>query len=59
MKKYPYRICMVCGSKYGKHTGCASTVYMAKCQVCGKKTWVTEPREFGYPEFPKGMKLYV
>jgi len=54
MKKieYPYQICFECGDAYGNHTGCASTMHEGKCQVCGKIAIVTEPRDFGYPDFP-------
>jgi len=28
-----------------------STVHMGTCDVCGKFSAVTEPRDFGYPNF--------
>jgi len=42
-------VCVKCGRKYGE---CVkdhiATFHVGKCDVCGSKTSVTEPRDFGY-----------
>ena len=50
-KPYPCRVCNDCGLMYGSPWTC-STWHTATCEVCGKTTSVTEPRDFRYPIFP-------
>lgn len=47
---YPTWVCLDCGLKLGKGraTKSCTTWHMAVCNVCGKKTAVTEPRDFGH-----------
>jgi rRNA maturation protein Nop10 len=42
-------ICSECGErlKTGRSTGGTSTWHAGKCDYCGKKQYVTEPRDFG------------
>jgi hypothetical protein len=47
-------ICSQCGEKYGKPRDCISTWHYGTCDYCGDETTVTEPRDYGYPELPKG-----
>jgi hypothetical protein len=51
-KPYPDWICSDCGMKYGKPRTDVSTFHMAKCDVCGNKKSVTQPRDYGYPTIP-------
>lgn len=45
----PVWVCMDCGAKYGaKLPGHVCTWHEDTCEVCGKFTSVTEPRDFGY-----------
>ena len=30
-----------------------STYHMGTCEVCGEKKYITETRDFGYPDFSK------
>lgn len=53
MKKYPDWICDSCGDKYGKYSAGCSTFHTGICGVCGEEASVTEPRDYGYPVFPK------
>ena len=61
LKAYPIWICPDCGLKNGKvSTACGCyTVHNGKCDVCGVEKAVTEPRDFGYPEFEGHMRLKV
>lgn len=54
---YPVWVCQLCGytASGGKQFMC-STWHMGLCDVCGQNQPVTEPRDFYYPEFPKGGK---
>jgi len=45
---YPTWICHNCGIKYGKRACGVATWHMDICDVCGKETEVTEPRDFGH-----------
>jgi len=57
--KYPTWICDPCGTFYGhgRHIY-VSTWHIGRCEVCGTAgVFVTEPRDFGYPVFPKKGKL--
>jgi len=40
--------CFTCGTKYGEPRGGVSSMWMAKCNVCGEETAVTETRDFRY-----------
>lgn len=64
MKKEINEVCSACGitanyltclKKYGrpplKKAFDISTFHEGKCQVCGKNTLVTEPRDYFYPDF--------
>lgn len=50
--KYPRRICTSCGLFYGHKPHWPSTYHMAPCGVCNESKMVTEPRDFGFPDFP-------
>jgi len=43
-------ICCECGDKYGKYSAGCSTFHEGNCEVCGKKSAITETRDFGYLE---------
>jgi len=50
--EYPVWVCADCGIKEARISKeGAATFHMDVCQVCGKHTYVTEPRDYGYPEF--------
>ena len=51
-KPYPTKICNDCGLMYGVPRGTCSTWHTETCEVCGKTTSITEPRDFRYPIFP-------
>lgn len=55
LKPYPTWICNDCGNKacysQHRHPSLMSTYHIGICDVCGEKTFVTEPRDFGYPKF--------
>lgn len=40
-------ICLDCGNKYGHRPVGLATWHEDICDICGKKTGVTEPRDFG------------
>ena len=46
----PSAVCLDCGKKYGCNPNKpgVSSYWVAKCDVCGKQTSVTEARDFGY-----------
>ena len=50
---YPSSVCMGCGMKACKiNTGKEVFIYRrGKCGVCGKETAVTDPLNYGYPNF--------
>ena len=52
MKPYPTKVCNDCGLMHGVPRGTCSTWHTETCEVCGKTTYVTEPRDFRYPIFP-------
>ena len=52
LKPYPSLICSDCGKKYGKYSVGCSSMHKNTCGVCGEIKQVTEPRDWGYPEFP-------
>lgn len=43
-------ICLDCGSTYGRHLPGLATWHTDRCDLCGKKTPCTQPRDFGYLE---------
>lgn len=53
----PSWVCFECGIKYGRGMpdGHVCTSHQGTCGVCGQKSNVTEPRDFGYlrPEWTK------
>lgn len=60
LKGYPAWVCSDCGSKYKTREGpsSVSTWHDDLCGVCGNKTRVTEPRDYGYPHFPGFKKPF-
>jgi hypothetical protein len=56
---YPAWICLPCGEKHGRGMpeGHIATWNVQPCGICGDKTWVSEPRDFGHlkkwPILPK------
>ena len=54
LKAYPHWVCHGCGIKaQGRPImDGMSTYHEAKCDVCGETKAVTQPRDFGYPDFP-------
>ena len=57
-QNYPSWVCSDCGTKAlqlpenrGKKRFTVSTFHNGICGVCGQEKAVTEPRDFGYPEF--------
>jgi hypothetical protein len=54
-KKIIIRVCIPCGKRASDKCGTkifsVSTFHMETCDVCGKFSVVTEPRDFGYPKF--------
>lgn len=48
-------VCHDCGSKAGK-AWTVSTWHQGICGVCTKLKAVTEPRDYGYPDFTKLIK---
>ena len=39
-------VCQDCGEKYGKYIAGCSSVWTGKCDVCGKKKFITEVRDY-------------
>lgn len=48
MEKKIVWICSDCGRKYGNKPVGIATWHEGLCDICGKKTGVTQPRDFGY-----------
>ena len=46
--------CVDCGIKYGEPRGGDSSMWVAKCNVCGEEKPVTETRDFRY--LAKGIR---
>lgn len=44
---YPWKICFDCGKKHGRRIPECATCHTANCDICGKLTTVTQPRDFG------------
>lgn len=61
LKPYPIWVCCKCAYKAGAYKSATfsephiSTFHTGICDVCGEETEVTEPRDFGYPNF-KGFE---
>ena len=58
--KYPDWVCHDCGIKAGGRPlaeWACPTWHMGRCDVCGGIKEVTEPRDYGYPEFYKNVRL--
>jgi hypothetical protein len=56
---YPNWVCYNCGHKAQSDPhkiASLSTWHLDTCDVCGKYESVTQPRDFGYPQFPKTKK---
>lgn len=57
LKPYPTWVCIKCGteaviqSDRYHPTANLSTFHKGICDVCGKRTSVTESRDYGYPKF--------
>lgn len=47
---YPHWICRKCGAALGRrdNAGECATFHEGECDVCGKTTFVTQPRDFGH-----------
>jgi hypothetical protein len=63
-KTYPLWVCDECGiearnlthlQKYGNEFKQVetriSTYHNGRCDICGRETLITEPRDFGHPDF--------
>jgi rRNA maturation protein Nop10 len=48
--KYPAWVCIPCGEEFGRDAARwrVATFHEGMCGVCGEKTAVTEPRDFGH-----------
>lgn len=62
-KEYPYEVCSDCGKKAAEWCGTkcleCSTFHLGTCEVCGRLYMnVTEPRDFGYPDFQVSDERY-
>lgn len=53
MDFYPDFVCMNCGTKYGRKIPDIATWHVGRCDLCGKKAPLTEPRDFGHLTLPK------
>lgn len=52
-KPYPSWVCSPCGSQVSKRKGgWLATWHTGRCDVCGEVRMVTEPQDFGSPDFP-------
>lgn len=45
---YPREICADCGDKHGRLPWRIATWYPGTCDICGKETTVSEPRDCGH-----------
>lgn len=53
MKPDPCWVCQDCGMRASAGRAFSvSTYHSGTCDICGKETAVTEPRDFYYPRFP-------
>ncbi len=55
LPEYPHWTCSSCATKYGGHfpEGHRATFHSGICPVCGLKKALTEPRDYGFPDFCK------
>lgn len=57
LKPYPIWVCPACAVPAARAQGLSmpdvnrQTFHIDKCDICGGKTIVTEPRDYGYPKF--------
>src|SRR5690349_14005482 len=52
--EYPNWICRECAESSGCRNRCqVSTYHEDLCGWCGRRTAVTQPRDYGYPKFSK------
>lgn len=59
--EYPNWVCANCGRQAQSDPykiASLSTWHMNTCDVCGKFEAVTQPRDFGHPDFTKLQKKY-
>lgn len=56
---YPTWVCFECAQKVGGKfpEGHLATWHIDICDVCKETKSVTEPRDFGYPDFTKAKKM--
>jgi len=47
-------VCLDCGHKYGEPRDGDASMWIARCNVCGEETAVTETRDFRY--LAKGIR---
>lgn len=47
-KPYPSWVCADCGVKHGRRIPKEATWHPDICDICGRNTYVTEPRDFGH-----------
>jgi hypothetical protein len=51
-QSYPRWCCERCGLASGGDAPSERAEWrMDTCEICGSKKWVTNPRDFGYPDF--------
>ena len=48
IENYPAWICSDCGNKWGRKECGVATWHPDTCGLCGAKTIVTEPRDYGH-----------
>jgi hypothetical protein len=53
VNNYPTWVCSFCAKIAGGKIprGHVYTIHIGICDICGRRTKVTEPRDFGYPVF--------
>jgi rRNA maturation protein Nop10 len=47
-REYPVWVCRPCGQRWGRHGCGVATWHTDVCGLCGAKTSVTEPRDYGH-----------
>lgn len=49
-RPYPSTVCHPCGQRYGRRGTYSvhASFYEGECGVCGAKTTVTQPRDYGH-----------
>lgn len=48
MSDYPSFVCCECGMRYGRRKPIGATWHSGKCDICGQRKPVTQPRDFGH-----------